>query len=123
MPFDTLILNGTIVDGTNIPRYKSDLGITDERIMAVGALGHTEAARRIDAIGHVVTPGFIDIHSHSDFTILDDPSAESKIYQGVTTEVVGNCGMSPFPVGPMGSEAIRRSRVSPIECDWTDLDG
>lgn len=55
MPFDTLILNGTIVDGTNTPRYKSDLGLTGGRITAIGSLGHAEAARRIDAIGHVIS--------------------------------------------------------------------
>ena len=123
MAFDTLILNGTVVDGTGKPGYDADVGIVGNRIEAIGSLHHTEAARTINASGHVVAPGFIDMHSHSDFTILDDPSAESKAYQGVTTEVVGNCGMSPFPVGPLGWEAIRRSHTSPIECDWTDLDG
>ena len=123
MAFDTLILNGTVVDGTGEPGYEADVGILGGTIEAIGSLCEAEAARKIEASGHVVTPGFIDMHSHSDFTILDDPSAESKAYQGVTTEVVGNCGMSPFPVGPMGWEAIRRSHTSPIECDWTDLDG
>lgn len=123
MVFDTLILDGTVVDGAGSPGREADVGILGGRIEAVGSLHYAEAARRIDASGHVVAPGFIDMHSHSDFTILDDPSAESKAYQGVTTEVVGNCGMSPFPVGPMGWDAIRRSHTSPIECDWTDLDG
>ena len=123
MAFDTLILNGTVVDGTGNPGYEADIGVFGGRIEAIGSLRDAEAALRIDASGHVVVPGFIDMHSHSDFTILDDPSAESKTYQGVTTEVVGNCGMSPFPVGPLGWEAIRRSHTSQVECDWTDLDG
>jgi N-acyl-D-aspartate/D-glutamate deacylase len=123
MAFDTLILDGTVVDGAGKPGYRADVGIVGNRIEAIGSLHDAEAARTIVASGHVVAPGFIDIHSHSDFTILDDPSAESKTYQGVTTEVVGNCGMSPFPVGPLGWEAIRRTHTSPIECDWTDLDG
>ena len=82
MAFDTLILNGTVVDGTGDARYQADVGISGGRIEAIGALGHAEAARRIDATGHVVAPGFIDMHSHSDITLLDDPGGESKAHQG-----------------------------------------
>ena len=104
MAFDILILNGTIVDGTNSPRYRGDVGISNGRIEAIGALGDSEAARRIDAAGHVACPGFIDMHSHSDVTLFDDPGGESKAYQGVTTEVTGNCSYTPFPAGKGGSE-------------------
>ena len=61
----------------------------------------------IDATGQVLAPGFIDIHTHSDVTLLDNPGGESKAYQGVTTEVTGNCSYSPFPVGAPGPEPMR----------------
>ena len=123
MEFDTLIANGEIVDGTGRLRYQADVGISGERIAAIGKLEEAVADRVIDASGQIVAPGFIDMHSHSDRTLLDDPGGESKVYQGVTTEVVGNCGSSPFPVGVMGPEPLNRSHISPVEWDWTDLDG
>jgi N-acyl-D-amino-acid deacylase len=125
MPFDTLILNGTIVDGANTPRYKGDLGITGGRITAIGSLGHAEAARRIDATGHVISPGFIDMHAHSDVTLLDDPGGESKAHQGVTTEVVGNCGYSPFPAGDAGPKALQdnlgKTLIGRVPWTWNTL--
>lgn len=127
MAFQTLIVNGTIVDGSGGPAYKADLAIDGGRIAAVGSLGDVEAQRSIDASGHAVAPGFIDMHAHSDVTLLDDPGAESKVHQGVTTEVVGNCAMSPFPAGQGGPEALQKtvllSHVSPIKWDWTTMDG
>ncbi len=129
MAFDTLILNGTVVDGTGKPSYLADVGIANDRIAAVGALSASEAASRIDAAGCVVTPGFIDMHAHSDVTMLDDPRGESKAHQGVTTEVTGNCGSTPYPAGVLGSgEALRRRQPthpiphSPTMWAWTDLD-
>lgn len=121
MAFDTLILNGTIVDGADRTRYKGDLEVTGGRIEAIGSLEETEAARRIDASGHVVAPGFIDLHSHSDVTLLDDPGGESKAYQGVTTEVTGNCSYLPFPVGKAGPKALREHLGSTLasKVDWT----
>ena len=123
MAFDISILNGTIVDGTGKPRYRADVGISGGRIEAVGQLSDAEAERRIDASGHVVTPGFIDMHSHSDRTLLHDPGAESRVHQGITTEVVGNCASTPFPVGPGGQASLERSHVADLPWDWTDLDG
>ena len=123
MAFDTLIRNGTVVDGTGKPRYMADLGITGGRIEAVGSLQETEAARTIDATGHVVAPGFIDMHSHSDRSLLDDPCAESKVHQGVTTEVVGNCASSPFPSSGDRDVILEGSHESAVQQDWTDLDG
>ena len=99
MAFDVLILNGEIVDGTGTGRYKGDVGIDGDRIAAIGLLAESEARLRIDARGQVVAPGFIDMHSHSDVTLMDDPGGESKVHQGVSTEVTGNCGYSPFPAG------------------------
>ena len=123
MTFDTTITGGTIVDGTGKARYQADIGITDGVIAAIGDLSRAETRRSIDAFGHVVSPGFIDMHSHSDRTLIDDRNAESKAYQGVTTEVVGNCSYSPFPVGPLGPSAISRSHLSQVEWTWTDHDG
>ncbi len=123
MEFDTLIANGMVVDGAGRLRYEADVGIAGGKIAAIGQLEDAVADRVIDASGQIVAPGFIDMHSHSDRTLLDDPGGESKVHQGVTTEVVGNCGYSPYPVGIMGPEPLNRSHISPIEWDWTDLDG
>ena len=123
MTFDTTITGGKIVDGSGKARYDADIGITDGKIAAIGDLSRAEARRTIDATSHVVAPGFIDMHSHSDRTLIDDRNAESKAYQGVTTEVVGNCSYSPFPVGPLGPSAISRSHLSQVDWTWTDLDG
>ena len=124
MSIDLLIKNGTIVDGTGRLRYDADLGISGGKIEAIGRLEDAEANRVIDASGLIVAPGFIDMHSHSDVTLLDDPGGESKVHQGVTTEVVGNCGFSPFPIGPNGPEgASDPDMASEYPWTWTDLDG
>ena len=126
MAFDILIQNGTVIDGTGAPRYNADVGVTNGRIEAIGALSHTEAARRIDATGHVVAPGFIDMHSHSDITLLDDPGGESKAHQGVTTEVTGNCSYTPWPAGEGGPEALQknlgRTLIGSVKWEWHTLD-
>lgn len=100
--FDTVITGGVLVDGTGTPLRSADVGITDGTIHAIGDLTGAPAARVIDAAGAVVAPGFVDIHSHSDFTVLSHPEATSKILQGVTTEVVGNCGLAVVPVTSAG---------------------
>jgi len=127
MTFDTLILNPTVVDGTGAAPYPVDLGISAGRIAAVGQLSGAEAGRRIDVSELVVAPGFIDMHTHSEVSLLDDPGGESKAYQGVTTEVVGHCGFSPFPGGPAGTQALREALgsflPSQTEWEWSDLDG
>ena len=93
---DVRIRGGLVVDGARAPR-DCDVGIEGERICAVGK-GLGRARRSIDARGKVVMPGFIDMHTHSDFTIPIRPSAEAKLLQGITTDVTGNCGFSPFPL-------------------------
>ena len=107
--FDTVIKGGSIVDGTGQPAFNADLGISSGNITAIGDLSSAEAASVIDAANLVVAPGFIDIHTHSDFTHLLDPRAESQIRQGVTTEVIGQCGMSLAPCNPERFTNLRRS--------------
>jgi N-acyl-D-amino-acid deacylase len=95
---DIIIRNGWIVDGTGNPKYRGDIGIKGDRIVQIGKLGEAQAVLNIDATGKIICPGFIDAHSHTDVTIMANPTAESTIRQGVTTEVVGNCGNSFAPI-------------------------
>src|SRR6185436_7360408 len=94
---DVALRGGTLVDGTGAPPRRVDVGIAAGRITSVG-LDVPEAAESLDVSGLIVAPGFIDIHSHSDATLVVDPRARSSIAQGVTTEVVGNCGHAPAPL-------------------------
>lgn len=102
--YDILIKNGMICDGTGADVYRADLGIVGEQIAAIGNLQGAEAITVIDAEGKVVTPGFIEPHSHVDLSILMNPRAEAYLQQGVTTVVGGNCGHS---MGIMGDELYR----------------
>jgi len=95
---DLKITGGQVLDGTGAPSFSADVGITGDSISVVGALSREPAGQTVDAAGLTVTPGFIDMHSHSDWRLFANRRAESKIRQGVTTEVVGNCGFSPAPV-------------------------
>ncbi|WP_028927148.1 N-acyl-D-amino-acid deacylase family protein [Pseudonocardia acaciae] len=95
---DLLITNGTVVDGTGREPFHADVGVAADRIALIRPNAQHEAARRIDASGLTVTPGFIDPHSHSDWSILGNRKAQSTIRQGVTTEVVGNCGVTYAPL-------------------------
>ncbi|MCS7385517.1 MAG: D-aminoacylase [archaeon GB-1867-005] len=124
MEFDTIIIGGKIIDGTGNPWFKADLGIKDGKIAAMGKLRSAEANRIITAEGLIVCPGFIDIHSHSDYTLLVNPKAESKIRQGVTTEIVGNCGSSAAPlIGEMKERATEIAERYGLKVDWTYMDG
>ncbi len=96
--FDIIIKNGTIVDGSGNPRVKADIGIKQETIEAIGDLSNAEGVNIVDATGLVVSPGFIDTHAHSDGILLTDPQHASGIRQGITTEILGQDGLSYAPL-------------------------
>src|SRR5271169_4438197 len=96
-PFDLVISNGHIIDGTGSPWYSGDVGIRDGKVAAIGNLAAAARKRTIDAAGLVVAPGFIDMLGQSEKTILVDPRLPSKIYQGITTEITGE-GDSAAPL-------------------------
>ncbi|HUS78428.1 MAG TPA: D-aminoacylase [Patescibacteria group bacterium] len=125
MKFDLLIEKGRVIDGAGNPWFKADVGVVGDRIEAIGSLSNADASRRINAGGHVVAPGFIDIHSHSDYSLLMDPRVESKVRQGVTTEVVGNCGSSAAPMNASVKEYrerfMRASLGDDFELDWVSM--
>jgi len=105
--FDLVIKGGLVVDGTGNPWLRKDIGITNGKITRLGHITE-DSGETIDATGMIVSPGFIDLHNHSDFSILAYPSAESYIMQGVTTAVVGNCGMSLAPLNPDNLALLKR---------------
>ncbi|MFI5041001.1 MAG: amidohydrolase family protein [Acidimicrobiales bacterium] len=97
MGYDTVIRNGTVVDGSGLGSFRADVGIVGDRIALVGRI-RERGATDIDAEGHVVTPGFIDGHTHMDAQVFWDPSGSSSCWHGVTTAVMGNCGFTLAPV-------------------------
>src|SRR5436190_88251 len=98
MAWSLLLRGGSVIDGSGAPARRADVAVEGERIAAVAPSLSGQADRVIDATGKVVAPGFIDMHSHSDLFYFACPSAESKIRQGVTTEVVGMCSFSQAPL-------------------------
>jgi N-acyl-D-amino-acid deacylase len=98
---DLLIINSRLIDGTGGPSRKADLAVRGDRIVRIGEAGSiapTQASNVIDAAGLVLAPGFVDSHTHDDFAVIGDPAMRPKITQGVTTVVVGNCGISGAPI-------------------------
>ena len=96
--FDLLIQNGMVIDGTGSPEMRADVAVKDGKIVRVARKICEEAKQVIDAKGLVVTPGFIDSHSHSDRTILTSPDQTEKVEQGITTAICGQCGGSDAPI-------------------------
>ena len=122
---DLVILNGLVLDGTGSPERRLDVGIRDGVIVALGNLADASAARVIDARKFKVVPGFIDIHSHTDLDLLKNPFAPSKVRQGVTTEVPGQDGESPAPLGGPGlADSLKGFLESfGFDCPYRDMDG
>jgi N-acyl-D-aspartate/D-glutamate deacylase len=120
LKYDLLIQNGRIVDGTGNPWFYGDVAITGDKIVAVGRVPEGKAKRIIDAKGLIVAPGFIDMHSHSDDLLLEDGHAQSKIRQGVTTEVLGE-GNSAGPL--KGKLRARAFRAPKLTLQWDTLGG
>ena len=116
---DLVVRGGTIVDGSGTPGFPGDLAIESGRIVGMGNIPKTETALELDATGMLVTPGFIDIHSHSDFTLLVDPRAQSAVFQGVTTELIGNCGHGCAPITEPNRFTGNIYGYDPsVEIDW-----
>src|SRR5581483_6582718 len=110
MEYDLLVRGGLVLDGSGQPAYRADVGVRDGSIVALGALGGS-AARTIDATGLAVAPGFIDHHTHLDAQMLWDPYGTCEPQHGVTSVVMGNCGLTLAPVEPGGEDALVQSFV------------
>ncbi|AJY76770.1 N-acyl-D-amino-acid deacylase family protein [Paenibacillus beijingensis] len=109
--YDLIIQSGCIVDGSGAPWYRADIAVKDGIIAKVGNLKDEAANRYIIATGLIVAPGFIDIHSHDDLHILENPFMETKVRQGVTTTVIGNCGFGLYPVLPVNEKLFREYAI------------
>jgi len=119
---DLVLVGGVLIDGTGASPRQADVGVAGGRTVALGQLRDRETRRAIDASGMYVTPGFVDIHAHSDLTILIDPRAASKIRQGVTTEISGQCGVSAAPLAGQARDELRvwAARYE-LEPGWNSL--
>jgi len=106
--FDYLIKNVRIIDGTGAPWFRGDVALKDGKIVSMGSTVPSDARQVLDGEGRILAPGFIDIHSHSDFSLPVYGGAESRLLQGVTTEIGGNCGLSPAPVVPAKLDLLKK---------------
>jgi len=127
MQADLLIRGGQVFDGTGAAPRQADVAVSGRKIALVGDATGVTATRVIDATGQVVAPGFIDIHTHSDMSLMLDGRGQSKVSQGVTTEVTGNCGFSPFPINPahmqLHQDLLAGIGDDSLPLSWTDVEG
>src|SRR5215468_12215716 len=119
--FDVVLRGGIVFDGSGAPGVPADVALAGERIAAVGVVAE-RGSTEIDARGMVVTPGFIDVHSHDDFAVLLEPTMAFKVMQGVTTDVVGNCGSGIMPFAS-GRERFRRFNPGAEPPPWDSFAG
>ena len=129
MALDLVVKNGTVIDGSGLPRFRADVGVRDGRIVSIGRI--REGAREvIDADGHVVAPGFVDGHTHMDAQVFWDPLGSCSCWHGVTTVVMGNCGFTLAPGSAKQRDKIinnieraedinRKAMEAAIRWDWT----
>lgn len=122
---DLVIAGGTVYDGSGGPPFRGDVGISGGTIRALGRVARSRAGAVIEADGLAVSPGFIDVHDHTDTNILVNPKAESAVRQGVTTLVCGQCGGSPFPVTESTFEerTDRSAQDRGFDLDWREIKG
>jgi N-acyl-D-amino-acid deacylase len=123
--FDVVIRNASIIDGTGAPPFEGSVGLRGDRIARVGDINldaNEKGALEIDARGHCVAPGFIDVHSHDDWAVLLMPEMDFKVMQGVTTDIVGNCGMGAAP-NPAASVIFRSLHGDAKIPEWSDYRG
>jgi N-acyl-D-amino-acid deacylase len=122
---DLLIAGGTVYDGTGGSPFRGDVGIASGTIRAIGKISRSRATTVIEAEGLAVSPGFIDVHEHTDTNILVNPRAESMVRQGVTTQVSGNCGGSPFPLTDESFMRMRETLATEhgLDVSWRDIRG
>lgn len=118
--FDFVLKNGFVVDGTLKKPFKADVGVIGNKIFKIGKISSNKNS--FDVHECFVVPGFIDMHSHSDFSLLKNPPPESKIRQGVTTEVIGNCGVSAAPITNSNKEFVKNKFSEKVKINWQNLD-
>src|SRR3954452_21207020 len=122
--FDVVIHGGRVIDGAGNPWIYADVGIKDGRIAALGKINPASGARAISAKGHVVSPGYIDMHTHRDQPLIADGNAESKVRQGVTLDIIGESQtVAPLEGGVLEEYKEEAKRRSGVDVDWTTLDG
>ncbi|UCG28224.1 MAG: D-aminoacylase [Bacteroidales bacterium] len=124
--YDIIIAGGIVFDGLGNPGKEADIAIKEDRIVLIGEnLNRDNAAKIIEADGMAVSPGFIDVHTHTDVGLITNPLAESHIRQGITTEISGNCGSTPFPVAEeiSGEMKKRLKEEFDVDLNWTDING
>jgi len=117
--FDTIIKNGTVIDGTRVPRYRADIGVKNGKIAQIGRLNSSDAKKVVDANGLIVAPGFIDLHTHYDAQLHWDPYCTIGSWHGVTSVTIGNCGFGFAPLRPQDADramlALSRTEAIPLE--------
>ena len=124
MVIDLILTGGEVFDGSGGSAFRADVGIAGGRIARIGDLAEEPAAERVELNGLAVSPGFIDMHTHSDYTLLVNGRAESQVHQGVTTEAIGQCGHSCAPVARAGDvrhDAVGFSEDRAVDMGWTSF--